>query len=89
MTNGASASQCAAMRASVGYGARSSPKRRALNTCGTRQQSAMPGVSPWQKRPVGAPGRVSISSNAAKPSAIQWLAQALRPSSPAPRVSPT
>ena len=37
---------------SVGNAARSTSKRRALASCGTRQTSASVGVSPWQKRPV-------------------------------------
>ena len=42
----------ALMRAMVGYAVMSTLKRCALNTCGTRKQSAMVGVSPWQKSPV-------------------------------------
>ena len=43
------AAQFSAMSASRGYRVTSTPKRDAANNCGTRQQSAIVGVSPWRK----------------------------------------
>ena len=50
--NAGSAMQVSKTRITVGTWSRRRFMRRALKICGTSTQSARPGVSPWQKRPV-------------------------------------
>jgi len=68
--NASSPAQRSVMPRIIGIAFRSQPNRRALNTCGTRQQSASVGVAPWQNIPVrGSPA--SIASTAPSPTSIQ------------------
>ena len=50
--NAGSAMHASKTRITVGTWSSRQSMRLALKICGTRTQSARPGVSPWQKRPV-------------------------------------
>ena len=59
-SNASSFRHSSLMRTMVGKAPRSTLKRLALATCGTSTQSANPGASPWQKRPVPRSSRQAL-----------------------------
>src|SRR6185312_9455347 len=81
--NASSFAQAPSIAAIVGYGANDTSKRRALYTCGIRQQSASVGVSPSQNFPE-CPPDASTASIASKPILIQCLDHAVFCASSAP-----